>query len=117
MAFAVEIRSLSVKPLLKGLCPSRAAWYDANPCRIVGTWLASSEAVAMNPGLTWVSGWCSSSVDALVSAKGQSQLRRSFVGELEIADEWFGDETLEELFGEGIVASVRKGGVISVGFC
>ena len=45
---------------------------------------------------------------ALVSAKGQSQLRRSFVGELEIVDEWFGDETLEGLFGEDIAASMRK---------
>jgi hypothetical protein len=75
---------------------------------MAGTWLASSEAVAMNPDLTWVSGWCSSSVGALVSAKGQSQLRRSFVGELEIVDEWFGDETLEELFGEDIVMSMRR---------
>jgi hypothetical protein len=68
---------------------------------MAGTWLASSEAVAMNPDLTWVSGWCSSSVDALVSAKGQSQLRRSFVGELEIVD-------VEELFGEDIVMSMRR---------
>jgi hypothetical protein len=75
---------------------------------MAGTWLASSEAVAMNPDLTWVSGWCSSSVDALVSAKGQSQLRRSFVRELEIVDEWFGDETLEKLFGEDIVMSMRR---------
>ena len=62
----------------------------------------------MNPGLTWVSGWCSSSVDALVSAKGQSQLRRSFVRELEIVDEWFGDEKLEELFEKDIVMSIRR---------
>ena len=61
----------------------------------------------MNPDLTWVSGWCSSSVYAQVSAKGQSQLRRSFVGELETVDEWFGDGTLEELFGEDIVTSMR----------
>ena len=62
----------------------------------------------MNPDLTWVSGWCSLSVDALVSAKGQSQLRRSFVGRLEIVDEWFGDETLEELFEEDIVMLMRR---------
>jgi hypothetical protein len=68
---------------------------------MAGTWLASSEAVAMNPDLTWVSGWCSLSVDALVSAKGQSQLRRSFVGGLEIVD-------VEELFGEDIVMSMRR---------
>jgi len=75
---------------------------------MVGTWLASLEAVAINADLIWVSGWCSSSVDALVSAKGQSQLRRSFVGELGSVDEWFGDETLEELFGGDIVMSMRR---------
>lgn len=47
-------------------------------------------------------------MDALVSAKGQSQLRRSFVGELKVVDEWFGDEALEELFGEDIVMSMRR---------
>ena len=62
----------------------------------------------MNPDLIWVSGWCSSPVDALVSAKGQSQLRRSFVRELEIVDEWFSDETFEELFGEDIVMLMRR---------
>ena len=71
----------------------------------------------MNPDLTWVSGWCSSSVYALVSAKGQSQLRRSIVGQLEVVDEWFGDGTLEELFGEDIVTFDEKGGLISVGLC
>ena len=48
----------------------------------------------MKPDLTWVSGWWSSSWVAVVSAKGQSQPRRSDEDSLEFTEELLGEEDM-----------------------